>query len=147
MIRKATIDDIPVLVKMAEKFCKEIGNDHLTSRFSQKHAATLLNTLVTSGICYVAEKDGEVVGVTGGMVSPNIWNPSIKQVDEVIFYLRKKARGSTLGYKMIKAYAEDASEYELSTLKLMHTSPALDKAYNRLGYYEIERSFMKSTGG
>ena len=144
MIRDASIQDIPAILPMVQEFSKEIGNQFLIDNYSHKPTAALLASLVQSGILIVSEDaDGELNGVVGGIVSGNIWNPSVKQVDEIIYYVKPEVRGSSLGWKLIKRYDDATKDYPLATLKLMHNSPDLTKHYNRLGYEALERTFMR----
>lgn len=144
MIRNATIDDIPNILPLVHNFAKELQKDILYSKYSIKHSASLLAHLVDTGICLIdIDSDNNVNGVIGGLVSGNIWNPTIKQVDEVIYYVREEKRRSTIGFKLIKEYDKLTKEYPLSTLKLMHNSPDLTKHYNKLGYELLEKTYLR----
>lgn len=144
MIRKATIDDIPNILPLAYNFAKELENDFLLNKYSNKHAAALLARLVTTGICLIdTDNENNVNGVIGGLVSGNLWNPEVKQLEEIIYYVNKDKRRSTIGFKLIKEYDKLTKDYTLATLKLMHNSPDLTKHYNKLGYQLLEKTYLR----
>lgn len=143
MIRQAKIKDIIKILPLVKKFASEIGDKYLVDNYSYRGAANLIKFCVESGVCLVAEVDGKIVGVVAGTASKNLWNPSISQLDEQVYYLIPEHRRSLLGYRMIKEYIKSAEGYQVSTLKLMKSSPDLEKHYNKLGYNYLERSFVK----
>lgn len=146
MIRSATLEDITKILPLVEAFSKEIGDDYLADNYHPKYAAALLANCINTGICFVADDDGDITGVVAGTVTGNMWNPARKQADEQIYYVRGDRRGTSVGLRLIRKYIEAASGYDLSTLKLMKSSPELDKHYEKWGYHYLEKTFVRYGG-
>lgn len=143
MIRQATLDDILKILPLVEKFSKEIGDEYLAKNYNKKYAAALLANCINTGVCFVSDEDGRITGVVAGTVTGNLWNPNKKQADEQIYYVLPDRRGSSIGLRLIRKYCEAASRYDLSTLKLMKSSPELDKHYEKWGYHYLEKTFVR----
>ena len=143
MIRQAKIKDIIKILPLVKEFAKEIGDKYLVDNYSYRGAANLIKVCIESGVCLVAEVDGKIVGIVAGTASKNLWNPSVSQLDEQVYYLTPDHRRSLLGYRMIKEYIKYSDKYQVSTLKLMKSSPDLEKHYNKLGYKYLERTFVR----
>ena len=143
MIRETRLDDIPYILPLVREFAREVGNEFLYENYRDKPAAALLASLVTKGILLVAEKDEKIVGVIGATITGNIWNPHVKQVDEIIYYVLPDHRETRLGWMLIREYDKRTKDFPIATLKLMHNSPDLTKHYNKMGYVELERTFLR----
>ena len=143
MIRQARLDDIIQILPLVKEFANEIGDKYLVDNYSNKGASNLIKFCIESGVCLVLEIDGNIEGIVAGTASRNLWNPRVSQLDEQVYYLSKEYRRSLHGWRMIHEYAKYAKDYDVSTLKLMKSSPDLEKHYNKLGYNYLERSFVK----
>ena len=141
MIRRAEIDDIPKLLPLVKQFAGEIGLDGL---YSHKDAAKALSMSITDGVCYI---DSEYRGIISGTISPSLWNQHVPILSENIFYVSSEGRRIGLGSELLSAYDEDAKQYKLNSLKLMHNSPDIEDKYKSLGFVKAETTYMRFNGG
>ena len=142
MIREATREDVHRLLPLANEFAESLGfGDELDLRTSAHHLSNMIN----NGFILVAEKDDEIVGLIGGMVVTSPWNAHRKILEEQIYFVASTHRNSSLGARLLKQYHEKASEFDvfMSTLKLMHNSPDISKHYEKMGYSELETTYVR----
>lgn len=145
MIREAVVEDIIKIIPLVEKFASEIG-EYYEDKFNKRHTAAVIKNCIDYGVCYVNDVDGVITGVIAGLASGNLWNPAVKQLDEQIYYVLPEHRGGTAGLRLIRAYDKAAQRFDICTLKLMYNSPDISKHYERMGYTELERTFVRHGG-
>ncbi len=107
-----------------------------------------IEELVTYGFesntLFVAEMDGEPVGVLGGLLVPNMFNPEIITLAEIFWYVVPDHRKSRAGALLIKAFQKKAEELGVeSTMSLLHSSDINYKSLERLGFLPIEVGFLR----
>ena len=140
MIRLARLDDIPKIIPLVEQFATE---QNMRDDLDIKSTAKVLSMSVSDDLCYVSEQDG-IVGVIGGIKSPNIWNSWKTQIDEIIYYVYPYYRKGSTGARLLSTYTEAIKDNcYISTLKLMANSPDLTQHYKKLGYVETETTYMR----
>jgi len=148
IVRKATESDLPQYIVLAESF-------HMASPlhgvinfdpvgYGQFFSASLQNDSV--GI-WLAEIEGEVVGISGAIVYPLYFNPSALVVQELWWWLTPKSRGSGAGGKMFKQIEEWAKERNASALFMIALEDSrakkMENLYARAGFKPMERTFIK----
>ena len=143
MIRLATIDDIPQIIPLVEAFSE---SQNMRDDLCIKSTAKVLSMSARDALSLISEHSGRVTGIIAGLKSPNLWNNSKTQIDEIIYYVDPDYRNTSAGARLLKAYSELIKDKcYLSTLKLMANSPDLTRHYNKMGYVEIETTFMRKS--
>ena len=143
MIRLATIDDIPQIIPLVEAFSE---SQNMRGDLSIKSTANVLSMSVSDDLCYVSEQDGKLTGVIAGLKSPNIWNTWKTQIDEIIYYVDPSYRKGSAGARLLGAYVKAIeNNCYISTLKLMANSPDLKRHYAKMGYVELETTYMRKS--
>ena len=143
MIRLATIDDIPQIIPLVEAFAE---SQNMRDDLSIKSTAQVLSMSISAGLGILSEHDGKVTGVIAGLQAPNLWNTWKTQIDEIIYYVDPSYRKGTTGARLLGAYIKAIEDKcYISTLKLMANSPDLKQHYERMGYVELETTFMRKS--
>jgi GNAT superfamily N-acetyltransferase len=147
-VRKAIEADLPKYIVLAESF-------HIASPmhgvidfdpvgYAQFFSTSLKNDSV--GI-WLAEIDGEIVGISGAVAYPLYFNPSALVVQELWWWLTPKSRGSGAGGKMFKQIEEWAKERNASALFMIALEDSrakkMENLYVRAGFKPMERTFIK----
>ncbi|MFM9434609.1 GNAT superfamily N-acetyltransferase [Janthinobacterium sp. CG_23.3] len=137
-IRVATLDDLPRILDLGELLHKESPRwSRLT--FNRDKAAAFMRMLLTSesGVVFVAERDGVVVGGIAGYAEAH-WASDDVLANEVSFFMDPGARGSMAPTRLICALRAWG---EIRGAKWLHagTSTGLDPErtaglYERLGF-------------
>lgn len=143
-VRPLTVEEIPSLADMGAQFYAE-GN--LPGRFVPEVFVATWNTLYSLGVAEILglfRDDGELLGVLGGIVSPDPNDGDLVAM-EMFWFVRKEARGR--GLLLIDAYekwarARGAKRAMMGLLKAL-APEVLQKTYLRRGYSERETQFQK----
>lgn len=137
-IRVATTADVPRIIELGAQLHAESAR---WSRipFNPARAAQMITGLIlsTTGVVFVAERNGVVVGGIAGMVEQH-WASDARIAHEVSFFLEKNARGSMSACRLIGALRAWA---EIKGVAWLHvgTSTGVDpemtaQLYERLGF-------------
>lgn len=148
IVRKADASDLPQYVVLAQMFHAaspmhgSIAFD--VQGYSDFYLASLKNN--SMGI-WLAEIDGEVVGICGALAYPLYFNPSALAVQELWWWLTPAARGSGAGGKMFKQIEQWAKERKASALFMIALEDSkakkMENLYIRAGFKPMERTFIK----
>lgn len=133
-IRPVTPSDNPSLAIIIRKALEEFGANHPGTVYYDASTDALYELFREKGSAYfVALRDEEVVG--GGGIFPTEGLPE-GTCELVKMYLRKDARGTGLGKKLIETSLEWAKEQGYDTIYL-ETMPELKpalKVYEKFGF-------------
>lgn len=102
MIRYATLDDLDVLMDLAELMHQESPRYSRLSFNSDKVLALYVN-LINTGIVLVVEKDQQIVGGLAGFVAPH-WFSDDLVASEFGVFLLPDHRGGTAVVRLIKEF-------------------------------------------
>lgn len=147
MIRPASLDDCEVIVDLGEGFFTEAGWQDIAD-YVREDCLRSLQFLATdeTGILLVAEEDGEIVGMAGGLVSPLYFNLSHKTGQELFWWIKPGQRGAA-GLRLIDALEQSARARGCTSwamIALDHIDPERTaKIYERRGYRPSERTYIK----
>jgi GNAT superfamily N-acetyltransferase len=147
VIRNATPEDIPEIARLGELFHAEAGWADICE-YSIDDTQKTLGHLVSdeSGILLVAERDGEIVGMAGGLAHPIYFNHSHKSGQELFWWMKPGLRDGT-GRLLLEAMENAARDIGCTSWAMI----ALDKVqpeitgriYRRRGYRASEHSYIK----
>lgn len=148
IVRKASSSDLAEYVRLIQAFhvaSPMNGSIEFDEQgFSNFYLASLEND--SMGI-WLAEIDGEVVGICGALAYPLYFNPSALAVQELWWWLTPAARGSGAGGKMFKQIEQWAKERKASALFMIaledNKAKKMENLYIRAGFKPMERTFIK----
>lgn len=156
-IRSATMDDVPRIVEMAERFYATSGYPDFYGPMAKESAAGLaIITMqgapefgVEPGVMLVAEHEGELVGMACVHIDRFLFNSSVKVGHELAFWIEPEHRGGRLAARLLceietAVAARGATVNRMATLA---TSPPQAAAiYERMGYTRSESFYSKGMG-
>lgn len=145
-IRLANKFDLPHIIKMLKHFRDNSPVDKIKECDNEMYISTLYNHILAGrGIAYVAEHD-QPIGMIIGFIDQNIWDPEIKVLKELVYWVEPEYRNTTSGYRLLKAYNDhaktlvDSDRIQLYTMTKMVNSPDLD--FSRFGYKKTEEVWV-----
>lgn len=147
IIRDATLDDAADLLRMGELMQQESPRFNKFT-FDREKSATLINHLISinNGIIVVAEKDGAIVGMLGGMVTEHFFSRDLYACDFVV-YIEPEYRGGSTVIRMIKLFEQRAIELGAKEVSLGIStelqSERTASLYEKLGYIRSGISTIK----
>lgn len=138
IIRDATLNDAPDLLRMGELMHHESPRFNKFT-FDLDKTRKLIEFLVTNsnGIVIVAERDGKLIGMLGGMVSEHFFSRDTYACDFVVFIDPEHRGGSTV-IRMIKLFEQRAKDLGAKEVSLgISTEVNTERTanlYEKLGY-------------
>lgn len=147
MIRDARHEDIPAIVAMGARFFAEAEWSDVTEWDDDSVSVTLANLIEgEGGILLVAEKDGRLVGMTGGLVHPAYFNIHHLTGQELFWWVAPEWRKG-IGAEMFHRLEHEAKmrgAQSWSMIALDRVRPkAMDRVYKVSGYRCSEHSYIK----
>lgn len=141
MIRHATPADLDAMVEMGALFhaysgLSEIGYD------PQSFRATLEAGLDSDTQAYfVAERDGKLTGMTGGIVYPAYFNNKQIAGQELFWWGEGEGRGL---YRALEQWAKSKGCASFAMVALDNEQAArMGRIYARMGYRPVEHHYIK----
>ena len=149
MIRPATPDDALELAQLGTFFYKQaVLSGWGDIPYSVDDCAMALTQFMQlpNFLCFVCEKDGMIVGMIGGVISPVYFNHNHVSGEELFWWVADGAPPSA-GLKLLTAIEDKARELGCSTWQmksLAHLNgERMEQLYTRRGYRASERLFIK----
>ena len=148
IVRKATETDLPQYLVLAQAF-HAASPMHGSIKFdvpgySQFYLSSLQNDSV--GI-WLAEIEGQIVGICGAVAYPLYFNPAALVVQELWWWLTPASRGSGAGGQMFKQIEQWAKEKNAAALFMIaledNRAQKMENLYIRAGFKPMERTFIK----
>lgn len=146
MIRPATHDDLPRVLEMGERFFDTAGWDDV-AEWDQASVRKTLEGLIEgdAGCLFVAEAEGGLVGMTGGLVYPFYFDHGHITGQELFWWVEPEHRG--VGGALLDAmetWAKEAGAKSFAMIALDKINPDLmGRVYRRRGYRPSEHSYIR----
>jgi len=147
-VRSATKDDLPDYIVMGRKF-HESCPLHSTvafddEGFSEFYLAALENENLQF---WIAEQDGQLVGICGAVAYGMYFNPAKTIVQELWWWITPEARGNGVGNLMFDAIENWSKEIGASALFMIALENSdvdqVSRIYARKGFSPMERTFFR----
>jgi GNAT superfamily N-acetyltransferase len=147
-VREATDADLSEYLKLSADFHAASPMQRVCEFEPEGFKEFVLAAIDNPDICILlAELNGEIVGITGGIVYPLYFSPSHKVSQELWWWLTPAARGSGVGNKMFKHLQLWSKERGAKTIFMIaledERAEKMEKVYCRAGFEPMERTFMK----
>lgn len=137
-LREATLDDIPALVDMAEKFIGAAWA-HVNVPFDRETCECLLAGLIDSPMGLVLVTEG---GMMGAVVYPWHFNANVLTGQELFWW--SESRGGMAMVEVTEQWARSmgAETFNMACLDHMR-GKAIGRMYERYGYVPNEHAYIK----
>lgn len=142
MIRRATLEDMPALLRMAAAMLA--NSDYSTFDVDEARFVSFAGPLVTHGFVIVAEKDGQVVGaLLGDVVTP--WFSTKRMGVEYAVYIEPEHRNGLMAARMINQWAQWCKEQGAVQCRPGISTGNFEVArlYEALGFKQCGMAFTK----
>jgi len=148
IVRDAVEEDLPIYLQLSADFHAASPMQRVCEFEPEGFKEFVLGAMDNPDICILAaELNGEIVGITGGIIYPLYFSPSHKVAQELWWWLTPAARGSGVGNKMFKHLQLWSKERGAKTIFMIaledEKAEKMEKVYCRAGFEPMERTFMK----
>ena len=149
LIRLATVEDIPQMIPLAERFFAASGLSQWF-RFDPESFANTVDGLIGSpaGIVLIAKAGDECVGMVAALAYQCWFDSAHRTAQELFWWVEPEHRQGSTGAQLWRRLEEWAQQNECRTMEMGALEAlrpeALGKKYARLGYGPKERIFVKS---
>lgn len=141
-VRRATADDIGWLTGELRAFSRFYGTDKPLFG-DEAHVAATLPILVRDHLVLIAESPTDRLGFIGAIVTPHMFNPQIRTLVEMFWWVSEAHRGTRAAVLLLDAYlAYGRENADWVTMALEHHSPVSDKHLIKRGFRCRERSYL-----
>lgn len=146
MIRDGTVADIPRILSMGVRFYEAAGWSEFVTWDDASVDRTLRSLIEADhGALIVAEVDGEVVGMTAGMVVPHYCNLNTLTGQELFWWVDPEHRG--VGVALLDAlegWAKAAGAAIFTMVAVHRIKPeVMARVYRARGYAPAEHSHIR----
>lgn len=147
-VRAGTLADVPWLCEQLRAFASGYPVP-LPIYGEDAHVEALVGTLIREQYLAVAEtEDGQSVGLIAGLYQSHPFNPDLRIVTELWWWVTPEARGSRAGAMLLKSLESWADEMNAPMALTLESNSALsDDTLARRGYVPVERQFIRMPGG
>jgi len=143
-IRQALLTDVDWLLVELEKFSHFYGSKYRLFSNDEKYNRALITGIVQSHLVLLAEKEDKTpVGFIAGTVAGHIFNPEIKTLSELFWWVQEEYRQGKAGAMLLLAFTEYGKKNcQLITMTIEDKSPINPDSLLRRGFKPKEVSFM-----
>lgn len=146
MIRDAELSDIRRLMEIGRCFETEANLVERKVPIDYDTLFDALKFIINNGIFLVAENKDNIIGVVGGILSPQVFNRNHIVSTEVFWWVKEEFRGKVglrlLGEFEKKSKINGATHILFSTIGL--NEKAMNRLYTKRGYGLLETHYIKT---
>ena len=147
-VREATLGDLSQYTVLGYEFHKASPMHGVAEFDPEGYVNFLANAIENPDIgVWLADLDGEIVGITGAIIYPLYFSPANKVAQELWWWLTPKARGTGAGGQMFKRLKEWSAENGAAAVFMValedERAGKMEKLYRRAGFRPLERTFIK----
>jgi hypothetical protein len=145
-IRLANKFDLPSVVEMLRNFRNNTPIEMMRECNNEEYINKLFHHIILGGGVALIAEDKNTAGMIIGVKDQNVWDPNLKVLRELVYWVEPQYRGSTAGYKLLLQYNKlaqeliDENKISMYTMTKMVNSPDLD--FTKFGYKKAEEVWV-----
>lgn len=145
-IRRGIAEDMPWMLDELQQLQVFFGS--VKQMFHRKHSEDRLNVFLDHDLVLIAEKPSVgKIGLLIGVITPHIFNPEIKVLAEMLWWVTPVHRRTKAGYLLMKEYLRWGKEnVDWITFSLQGNTPVKESTLNRFGFRHIEAAYLIEVG-
>jgi hypothetical protein len=149
MIRQAhTMVDARSAMNLLKEFLQETAYAQSEEVINNtEHLGKLVFSIMNHGYLWLALVEDEPVGLLMASVEPNLWAPKYNQLRELVWFVKKEHRRSTLGGRLFKEYCAKGeqllSEGKIEGYFTTRMSTTDEVGLERRGFRLTEKTYLK----
>lgn len=147
-VRIARASDLPDYFRLAREFVAVLPTTSIVGVDDEALSDFLSRAIDNPHIgVWLAERDGNIIGICGALAYPLYFNPQHTVVQELWWWLTPAARGGSTAKKLMRTIEEWAAEQSASALFMIaldnQNGDRVSQFYTRSGFQPMERTFVR----
>jgi N-acetylglutamate synthase-like GNAT family acetyltransferase len=140
--RRANVNDVRWLFACCEDFARFYGSK-ISLAGNRDYGLQFLENLVLQHYVLIGLKDNMPAGFIAGMVTPHHFNPAIKQLVELLWWVPEEMRNTGVGMKLFEEFLEYGKAHcDWVTFTLEENSPIKDTFLTKRGFRMTEKAYL-----
>ena len=142
IIRNATMNDVPWIVEQAKIFDEYYNGvvPFFSETYARENAVALING---RGIVLISEQNGHRTGFISGIISPHIYNPTIRVLVEMLWWVIPMYRKTRAGAKLLRAFtAWGKDNADMLTISIPTKTYIREESMKKNGWGMVEKTFV-----
>lgn len=141
----AFVGDVDWLYDECKAFAEFFGTEYNLAA-NEVYAKTYLQNLVTQHFVKIAFNEGERLGFIAGLVLPHPFNPAIKILQELLWWVPEKHRQTGAGKLLLDSFIQFGKDnVDIIHMALEDVSPIGDEVLLKRGFRFKEKAFIMET--
>ena len=142
-VRAATYEDLDWLCGQLKEFARTYSTEHCLYG-SEETVRGRLRFFIDGHVLLIAEREGfGPVGLIGGVVTPHLFNPDIRLLAEMFWWVDEAHRGTRAGLMLLNAFTDWGKTHaDWITFSLETHSPVKVETLVKRGFKVKETGFL-----
>jgi GNAT superfamily N-acetyltransferase len=146
-IRLTNKFDLPYFLHLVHNIHKQGEIGYYDVDLDDTYLNTLFNTILHGGgIGLIIEEDDKPIGMTLGLINPNIWSHKTLVCHQILLFIDEEYRNTRAGHMLISEYNEQCQELvdtnRIQYFTLSAAKPLFDIDFTRFGYECVEKTWL-----
>lgn len=144
VVRTAEEKDIESVLIELKKFSDFFGSKYPVYGPDETYNRNLILNLLNQHLFLVAEQDGKFAGFICGLVTTHLFNPQIKVLSELFWWVLPEYRETKIGAMLFHEYEKYGAENcQWVIMTIESISPVKPESFLNRGYKLKEQAFVK----
>lgn len=143
-IRNATLDDLPVILRLLKDSSDYYQSKHQLYGDDEMYSHNIVTGIIQEHVFFVAEREGEIIGLIAGMLTPHIFNQDLMTLTQLFWWIKPEYRAGKTALRLLNAYNKAGEEKAKWIICTTHKhTPINDRSFLKRGFILNEKSFLK----
>lgn len=141
-VRAAWVSDAVKLLPMLKEFDQFASQKHKLYS-NDVEIAGIIGNLIQTQPFLIAERDRELIGCFAALVTPHIFNPRIRVLTELFWWVKPEYRGTRAGLLLLETMTQWAKQnVDMFVMTLEHHSPVRPQTLTKRGFQMRETNYI-----
>ena len=141
-VRWAQPNDLDWIVAELKKFSDFYGSHHALFG-DQEYVTNTVTQLIKDHVFLIAQRGPELLGFIGGFLNPHFYNPKIRVLTGLVWWVPKEYRTTSAGADLLQAFSEWGKKCaDWVTLSIPNHSHLSQESLSRFGFRFQEKTYL-----
>lgn len=142
-VREAELSDIDWILPELKAFAEFYASQHNLFSDDDGYNRKTISQLIENHYFMVSCESDKSTGFIAGLISQHLFNPKIKTLTELFWWVKPDFRRSNAGSMLLDDFVKFGESYDWVIMTLEHNSPVKSESILKRGFVYKEQSFIK----